>query len=183
MAENEFEIVVRAARPEDWETFYWMREEDAVRYNTLGVPFANPINMRERFNSVHTATDNWSLIAEAVYGDGSRKLAGQLGFFRGKLDTMHLARFGIQVATEFQGKGVGSALMASMINLADNWLNLHRVELEVFTDNEAGMALYRKFGFEIEATMVRYAFRDGDYVDAYKMSRIHPRHLDSTVRG
>lgn len=181
MPQNDFEIVVRAARPEDWETFYWMREEAAVRFNTLGVPFGSPAQMRERFTNF--PPDAWSLIAEVVYGDGSRKLAGQLGLFRGKLDTLHLARFGIQVGTEFQGRGVGSALMASMLDLADNWLNLHRVELEVFTDNEAGLALYRKFGFEIEATMVRYAFRDGDYVDAYKMGRIHPRHLHSDVRG
>jgi L-phenylalanine/L-methionine N-acetyltransferase len=176
-----FEIVVRAARPEDWEAFYWMREEESVRYNILSVPYGNPQGARDRFTNF--PPDAWSLIADAHFPDGSVKMAGQLGFFRGKLDTMHLARFGIQVGTAFQGRGVGSALMASMISLADNWLNLHRIELEVFTDNDAGLALYRKFGFEVEATMVRYAFRDGAYTDAYKMSRLNPRHQNITARG
>jgi L-phenylalanine/L-methionine N-acetyltransferase len=47
-----------------------------------------------------------------------------------------------------------------------------RVELSVYTDNAAGIALYEKFGFEIEGTHHRYAFRNGEYVDAYSMARI-----------
>jgi L-phenylalanine/L-methionine N-acetyltransferase len=54
----------------------------------------------------------------------------------------------------------------------DNWLNLTRVELSVYTDNTAGVALYKKFGFEVEGTHRRYAFRNGQYVDAYSMARI-----------
>ena len=33
------------------------------------------------------------------------------------------------------------------IDLAENWLNVSRIELEVFTDNAAGLALYEKFDF------------------------------------
>ena len=35
------------------------------------------------------------------------------------------------------------------------------------------MKLYRKFGFEIEGTHRKYAFRDGAYVDAHTMARVH----------
>jgi ribosomal protein S18 acetylase RimI-like enzyme len=38
--------------------------------------------------------------------------------------------------------------------------------------NEIGIALYEKFGFEIEGTHRRYAFRDGEYADAYSMARV-----------
>jgi RimJ/RimL family protein N-acetyltransferase len=38
--------------------------------------------------------------------------------------------------------------------------------------NAIGIALYEKFGFEIEGTHRRYAFRDGEYVDAYSMARV-----------
>jgi L-phenylalanine/L-methionine N-acetyltransferase len=40
--------------------------------------------------------------------------------------------------------------------------------------NAAGIALYEKFGFEIEGAHRRLAFRDGEYVDAYSMARIKP---------
>jgi putative acetyltransferase len=62
--------------------------------------------------------------------------------------------------------------MQAAVDLAENWLNLSRIELEVYTDNAAGLALYQKFGFEIEGTLRDYAFRDGQYVDSYLMARI-----------
>ena len=62
--------------------------------------------------------------------------------------------------------------MEAALGLADNWLDLHRIELSVYTDNAAGRALYEKFGFELEGTHRRYAFREGKYVDAYSMARI-----------
>ena len=40
--------------------------------------------------------------------------------------------------------------------------------------NDIGIALYEKLGFEVEGTHRRYAFRDGEYVDAYSMARIKP---------
>ena len=62
---------------------------------------------------------------------------------------------------DWQRRGVGSALLHAAIDLADNWIGYTRLELTVFTDNAAAVALYRKFGFEIEGTLRGYAFRDG----------------------
>ena len=42
----------------------------------------------------------------------------------------------------------------------------------MYTDNEPAIKLYQKFGFKIEGTAVRYAFRDGEYVDTYFMARL-----------
>ena len=39
---------------------------------------------------------------------------------------------------------------------------------------DVGIALYEQFGFEREGTHRRYAFRNGEYVDAYSMARIRP---------
>jgi putative acetyltransferase len=76
------------------------------------------------------------------------------------------------VRDDWQGKGVGTALIEAALDLADNWLNLTRIELGVYTDNAAAFALYKKFGFEIEGTHRRFAFRGGRYVDAYSMARL-----------
>jgi L-phenylalanine/L-methionine N-acetyltransferase len=40
--------------------------------------------------------------------------------------------------------------------------------------NAIGIALYEKFGFEIEGTHRHYAFPDGEHVDACSMARIKP---------
>jgi putative acetyltransferase len=44
------------------------------------------------------------------------------------------------VRDDWQGKGVGTALMEAALDLADNWLNLTRIELTVYVDNAAGIA-------------------------------------------
>jgi putative acetyltransferase len=58
------------------------------------------------------------------------------------------------------------------MDLADNWLNLRRLELEVYTDNEPAIRLYERFGFEREGTLRQHAFRAGRYVDSYLMARL-----------
>jgi putative acetyltransferase len=84
----------------------------------------------------------------------------------------HVGSIGMAVRDDWQGKGVGTALMEAALDLADNWLNLTRMELRVYVDNLAAVALYKRFGFEIEGTHRRLAFRNGEYVDAYSMARI-----------
>ena len=76
------------------------------------------------------------------------------------------------VRDDWQGKGAGTALMQAAVDLADKWLNLMRLELDVYTDNEPAIRLYKKFGFVIEGTLVNYAYRDGQYVDTYTMARL-----------
>jgi putative acetyltransferase len=52
-----------------------------------------------------------------------------------------------------------------------NGVNLLRLELEVYSDHEPAVRLYKRFGFAIEGTLVRYAYRAGQYVDVYTMAR------------
>lgn len=84
----------------------------------------------------------------------------------------HAGSFGMGVAAAWQGKGVGSMLLAAALEVADNWMNLHRVELTVYADNEAAIGLYRKFGFEAEGLLRDYAVRDGQWVDTLSMARL-----------
>lgn len=84
----------------------------------------------------------------------------------------HVASIGISTAPDFRKRGVGSALMREMISICDNWLRIDRIELTVFTSNAVAVALYQKFGFEIEGTGKNYALRNGKYVDAYFMARV-----------
>lgn len=177
IARSDFKLVLRSMRAEDWEQLHAMREEESVRYNTLAIPFSDPGRFKER--AINPSSTDHRLVAEAIFRDDMRKIVGMLGLHRGRLSQASSAGMGIQVGTDYQGMGVGTALMVAMCDLADNWLNLHRVELEVFTDNERGIALYKKFSFEIEVTLRRFALRDGGYTDAYRMGRINPHHVKS----
>lgn len=62
--------------------------------------------------------------------------------------------------------------MQAALDLADNWLGLTRVELTVWADNQAALALYRKAGFVEEGVARDYGLRHGVLVDALYMARV-----------
>lgn len=84
----------------------------------------------------------------------------------------HVADFGICVDARWHNRGIASALIRTMIDMCDNWLRVDRIELTVFVDNEPAVAVYKKYGFEIEGTGKKYGLRNGEYVDAYFMARV-----------
>lgn len=69
-------------------------------------------------------------------------------------------------------QSIDSQLLEAAIDLAENWLAITRIELEVYTDNGAAVSLYRKFGFDVEGTARGYAFRNGEVADVYLMARV-----------
>ena len=101
------------------------------------------------------------------------QVIGHLGLENySRIRRSHAGSVGMAVAGAWQGKGVGSQLLAAALDVADNWMNLHRVELTVYADNEAAIGLYRKFGFETEGLLRDYAVRDGVWVDVLSMARL-----------
>lgn len=78
----------------------------------------------------------------------------------------------MSVHDDHRRQGIGKALMLELIDAADKWLNIMRIELTVFTDNKPAIALYEVFGFETEGVHKAYAFRDGRYADVVAMARI-----------
>jgi RimJ/RimL family protein N-acetyltransferase len=46
------------------------------------------------------------------------------------------------------------------------------LQLQVYTDNGPAFRLYEKSGFAVEGTLLQFAIRDGQYVDAYMMARV-----------
>ncbi|MBU2864977.1 GNAT family N-acetyltransferase [Reinekea forsetii] len=84
----------------------------------------------------------------------------------------HVGSLGISVHDDYANKGIGTALMSKVIDIADNWMALLRLELTVFDDNKAAIKLYEKLGFEKEGVHKQYAFRNGRYCDVIAMARI-----------
>jgi putative acetyltransferase len=161
------EITIRHAEPGDADALHRIFSGPQVIAGTLQLPFPTRERWRERLSEI--SREGFFLVACA-----DDELVGNLGLHTSpaRWRVRHAAEIGMSVRDDWQGKGVGTALMEAVLDLADNWLNLTRIELTVYTDNKAALALYEKFGFEIEGTHRRYAFRDGGYVDAYSIARI-----------
>lgn len=161
-------ILVRAREPGDAPAVTEIMNCPGVVAGTLRLPFSS---VAERLERLGQQRDNsYSLVAEI---DG--RVIGSFGLEVERTPRRrHCGSLGMAVHDDFQGQGVGSALLAAGIDLADNWLGLRRLELHVYTDNAAGIHLYEKFGFVIEGTARQFALRDGKYIDAYAMARVRP---------
>ncbi|MBA1380855.1 GNAT family N-acetyltransferase [Pseudomonas brassicacearum] len=138
----------------------------AVTRQVLQMPFQSTEVWRQRL----ATNDERQLKLVALHqGD----VIGNLGLEQfSRVRRAHCANLGMGVAVAWQGKGVGSMLLAAALEVADNWMNLRRVELTVYADNEAAIGLYRKFGFETEGLLRDYAVRDGRWVDTLAMARL-----------
>jgi L-phenylalanine/L-methionine N-acetyltransferase len=163
------DLQIRRAEPDDSSALYEMFSSPKVFESTLQLPYPSREQWRKRIAEPGEGTHNLVIVAsDSVVGMVS------VHTFPNRPRRQHVGVIDIVVHAEWQGKGVGKALMRAGIELADKWLNLTRLELEVYTDNEAGVRLYERFGFEIEGTLRQHAFRDGRYVDSYVMARLRP---------
>ncbi|MBG5928388.1 GNAT family N-acetyltransferase [Providencia rettgeri] len=159
-------MTIRRATLDDVPAITQMHAAYSAYANTLQLPYPAESTWEARLSA------NDPLVTQFV-AELNQEIVGLLVIHQpSQVRRRHVATFGITVSEAHQGKGIGSQLMQVMVDYCDNWLNVHRIELEVFAANGSGIGLYEKFGFELEGRMKDYAFRDGQYVDAVMMSRI-----------
>ncbi len=166
---EEIKLIIRRAEPDDYESLTRLFTGPRVIWGTLQVPYPSAEFWRKRLAD---PTDGYYGLLACI----GNEVVGELGLltFPKAPRRRHAASLFMAVRDDWQGQGIGSALMQATVDLADKWLNLMRLELEVYTDNEPAIRLYKKFGFEVEGTLRCFAYRDGQYVDVYSMARMKP---------
>jgi putative acetyltransferase len=163
-------VVIRRAEPEDYEGICAAFDAEECYAGTLQTPYPSKDVWRKRL--AEFAQTDFMLVAcvdGKIVGHAALNVVGKSPR---RAHAMHL---GMTVNRDFHGQGIGTALMKALLDLADGWLPVFRIELTVFTDNERAIALYRKFGFEVEGTHRSYALRAGQYVDTLSMARLRPK--------
>lgn len=167
-------ITVRHAESTDGDALHAIFHHPEVLYWTVDLPFAptevthHHVLKAEDENYVLAACDGPIIVGVlrlSVYPSPRMRHAGRIG--------------PVAVHPEHRGKGVGSVLMTAATDFADNWLNLSRLHLLVFVDNQAAIKLYKKAGFMDEGKLRQLVFRAGNYVDAIVMARLKEDHLNS----
>ncbi|NMI06799.1 GNAT family N-acetyltransferase [Paenibacillus sp. SZ31] len=83
----------------------------------------------------------------------------------------HKVEFGVCVAREFWGHGIGKHLLKQSMEWADQ-TGVEKMTLNVLASNEKAIELYQKSGFEIEGILERdRRHADGQYYDTIMMGR------------
>jgi RimJ/RimL family protein N-acetyltransferase len=129
-----------------------------------------PVDIAERAGLVR----GWLADGAALWvlEDDDGQIVGALGLHPTHAHTPGVTSLGMCIVAAARGRGGGRALIeAAMAWLADS--DMHKVELEVWPDNERAIALYERYGFEVEGLRRdHYRRRDGSLRSALIMARL-----------
>ena len=158
-------LSIRARTPADAAGVAALHNLPGYRYGTLRTPHHTVEEIRKYIEN--PPAGNIGLVAVM---DGT--IVGDVGLNRYINRRAHAGSIGMGVHDAFQSRGIARALIGEALAIADRWLNLKRIELTVYTDNERAISLYERNGFVREGHFKAFAFRDGEFVDAYSMARL-----------
>jgi len=123
------------------------------------------------FIRAHTDAPRSTMLVATVDG----RIAGLLGFLARQLpQEHHVGALGLSVDQQYRGRGLGSALLAALLEWAPR-NGITRVELEAFAANPRAIALYEQMGFEREGCRRGAVMIDGAPVDVIMLARILER--------
>jgi RimJ/RimL family protein N-acetyltransferase len=127
-----------------------------------------------------TESEEREYLARVVKSDNSLAIfalvdgviVGGLTFDGGKRPRLrHAGEFGISVAQEYAGLGIGRALLEYMIAWAERGGVVRKINLKVRADNTGAIRLYERMGWVHEGRTTRDTLIDGKFNDCLVMGR------------
>lgn len=164
------DVLIRSAEVDDANGMSIVANMLGVRHGTLREPYQSIAKTRKMLEAI--PADDRRLVA--VWHD---TIVGYVGLHRAQGREHHMAEIGLSIHDDFAGKGLGGLLLAAIIDTAENWLDIRRLQLIVNVDNHHAIKLYEKHGFEHEGTLRGLTFRNGDYIDGHIMARLRKDHM------
>jgi putative acetyltransferase len=166
--ENDEEVVFRPEQLSDtemlWEMFSTLSEESKSK---LLPPFS-----RERIESWTQNIDYDEVLAivAVVEEKGVQRIIGTTSLkFNPQEPLKHKAELGLTVHDDYQNRGIGTALLRHLVNVA-KMRKLTKLHLNVNTDNDRAINVYKKTGFTIEGKLCNESCINGKYRDEYRMA-------------
>ena len=96
--------------------------------------------------------------------DDKDEYLGTISLKNMDLDSL-TAEYAITTRKKARGKGVGFTATGILLKKAFKEYGLHRVYLNVFSDNAAAIKMYERCGFHFEGEFRDHIKRDGEYVN------------------
>lgn len=160
-------VNIRAVTREDAARLAEIYSQPATQQNTLQLPCPS-VELWEQKIINYPNLGHIGFVAEL---DGL--VVGNITLFTQKVVRLrHVVSFGITVDSHYTRRGIARQLIDFGLDYAFNWLAAQRVELSVFTDNQAAIALYQHLGFVVEGTQRQAALKNGRYQDTIMMSKL-----------
>ncbi len=165
-------VIIRTAVPDDAEAVLeharLILAKDLYNVTTLEEFEMTAEQEREWIQAHYGNPTHIALVAEV-----NESVVGFLGFENGSRKRLaHQGTLHMSVRAQFRGKGIGTALLQSLIDWAKGNPSIEKVALSVFAANQPAIGLYKKMGFPEEGCRVQaIKIEDGQYIDDILMYR------------
>jgi RimJ/RimL family protein N-acetyltransferase len=163
-------VTIRVAIPTDADGYNALSLANASDPNTVPEPDEVLKGFKNRSSTLAAAFDDPQQLILVAECDGT--LVGELSFTAPTLRRIaHCGRFGIYVAENARGRGIGEALIKTLLTWAVAHPVLQKVWLGVLSTNPGAVRLYQRLGFVEEARRSReFCLPQGRYADDILMA-------------
>jgi RimJ/RimL family protein N-acetyltransferase len=165
-------IVIRSAQREDAQALLEQRRavmEEGTFMVAASEALHVTVEQEEAWIQAHISDEGKILLVAVVQG----QLIGSLHFKNGgRRRLAPQGDFGMSVRKEWRERGVGSALVGSLIAWGSANPLIKQIRLSVLATNEAAIRLYTTMGFAQEGRLMnQIRLDDGTYTDLILMAR------------
>ncbi len=161
------DVIIRGAKHSDALALYELMSKPRVIWGTTVMPCTSELTAEKALGEENR---HWFIAARAQ----DDHVLGYLYLDWGHGRWRRIASLVMAIHDDSAGQGIGRMLLDKAIHVGFQYLDLQRIELEVYVDNPAAIHLYEKVGFVHEGTKRRNAIRDGVHVDGHVMAILKP---------
>ena len=159
-------VFLRPAELQDVPMFQRCSNLPEVRYALFTAFPENRVRLNEWVEGLYKNHDSIVLV---MVDNDTKRAVGYTAYYR--IDWVSRAAvFFIAIADpDDWSHGYGGKTVQMMMDYAFYTLNLQRIQLHVWVDNEKAVKAYEKVGFKIEGTLRRAMYHKGKYADFHVM--------------
>jgi RimJ/RimL family protein N-acetyltransferase len=166
---NNIQLTLRPAEQDDAERLLvYVNQIAGESENITFGPgeFTMSVEEERAFLLVNAESPNSLYLIAEIAGE----IAGTLTFSVGKRPRLqHAGEFGTSVLRTYWNRGIGSYMLAYLINWAKQNGTIRKINLRVRVDNLPAIHLYEKYGFVQEGRLSREFYLHGQFVDTFIM--------------
>lgn len=161
-------VYLRPMEIEDADLLYTHLNNDSEMRRLTGTH--NVFSKIEIQNSFQSLGQDSGRVGFAIVTQEGDHLVGDVALNEMVFPNNRDANFRIAIFDEYVGQGYGSEATKLMLDYGFGILNLHRIELDVYSINERAIHVYEKLGFKREGVKRENWYYDHKYYNSVVMS-------------
>ncbi len=169
-------VYLRPAERSDLPTFVrWLNDAEVVRHLALRSPLSMAMEEGWFDQMLAAQGKRQYLFVICLIADGRQIGTTDLRDINQEDGN---AAFGIVIGEKAEwNKGYGTDALSAICDFGFGALRLERIELDVYAGNDRAQRSYEKAGFQVEGTLRRAHFSEGEHVDVTRMALLRDEWL------